>query len=80
MKAFILPIIILLFASCEDKDTYCFTCATSQAGQTEEFTRCNITKEEASDIERAGTEIDAEGLKHPFVVEMKKHTVCRRAE
>lgn len=78
MKTFIL-LLTLSLISCEDKETYCFECSTSQAGSTSEFTRCDITQAEADDIERTGTVIDTDGFKHPVAVILEKHTVCSKA-
>lgn len=72
----ILPLLILLIAiACQDDPTYCFTCTTSEDGQSAEFTRCDITKTEAARIERNGTVID-NSVRHPYVVRYSKQTTC----
>lgn len=76
MKNWILLVFAFLFSACEDKETSCYICTVSEAGQQTQFTRCDITQREAANIERAGTVVDPNGLNFPGALELKKYTRC----
>lgn len=78
MKYAFIALLLLALISCREEETYCYQCVESINGQSTTFNRCGITEKESNDIERAGTEIDPEGLKHPFGVDMKRYTVCSK--
>lgn len=80
MKPFIFTLLALLgLISCSEEETFCFKCEVAEGGQTSEFTMCDITEEQAADIERSGTVVDPESW-HPFGVILTKYTTCTRAD
>lgn len=78
MKKYLI-IISLLAVSCASDETYCFECKEHKDGKITEFTRCDITQEEADDIARAGTVIKEDGG-NSFIVWSEKYTICSRVD